>query len=97
MRKRGTMEEAELEEFINKPVVVDTATPLIYIGTLHEVGTSFLTLKDVDVHHIDRGGVCKETYALSTKKFGIKKNRTSTKIRIDIITSISHLEDIVEY
>ena len=91
------MEEVELQEFIDKPVVIDTATPLIYIGTLHEVGKSFLTLRDVDVHHIDRGGVCKDTYAISTKKFGIKKNRASTKIRIDIITSISHLEDIIEY
>ena len=91
------MERAELDEFLNKPVVVDTATPLIYIGTLHEVGKSFLTLKDVDVHHIDRGGASKETYALSAKKFGIKKNRAFTKIRVDIITSISHLEDIVEY
>jgi hypothetical protein len=61
------------------------------------VGTSFLTLKDVDVHHMDRGGASKETYALSAKKYGIKKNRAFTKIRVDIITSISHLEDIVEY
>ena len=91
------MEKAELHEFLNRPVVVDTATPLIYIGTLHEVGASFLTLKDVDVHYIDRGGASKETYALSAKKFGIKKNRAFTKIRVDIITSISHLEDVIEY
>jgi len=89
--------EKELHELLNRPVVVDTATPLIYIGTLHEVGTSFITLKDVDVHHIDRGGASKETYALSAKKFGIKMNRASTKVRVDIITSISRLEDIVEY
>lgn len=91
------MGQTELQEFLNKPVVVDTATPLIYIGTLHEVGESFLTLKDVDVHHIDRGGASKETYALSAKKYGIKKNRAFTKIRVEIITSISRLEDIVEY
>ncbi|MBW1858565.1 MAG: hypothetical protein JRI70_00465 [Deltaproteobacteria bacterium] len=91
------MEKAELQEFLNKPVVLDTATPFIYIGTLHEVGKSFVTLKDVDVHHIDGRGASRETYALSAKKFGIKKNRAFTKVRVDIITSISHLQDIVEY
>lgn len=91
------MEKEELNEFLNKAVVVDTATPLIYIGTLHQIGKSFITLKDVDVRHVDGGGADKEMYALSAKKFGIKKNRFSTKVRIDIITSISHLEDIVEY
>jgi hypothetical protein len=51
----------------------------------------------VDVHQADGGGPGKEKYVLSAKKFGIKKNRFSTKIRIDIMTSISHLEDIIEY
>ncbi|MBW1743954.1 MAG: hypothetical protein JRJ47_11110 [Deltaproteobacteria bacterium] len=86
-----------MQEFLNRPVVLDTATPLIYIGTLYEVGKSFVTLKDVDVHHIDGGGASKDTYALSAKKFGIKKNRAFTKVRVDIVTSISHLEDILEY
>jgi len=89
--------KAELEELLNNPVVVDTAAPLIYIGTLHEVGESLLTLRDVDVHHVDKGGASKETYALSARKFGIKKNRAFAKIRIAVVTSISHLEDIIEY
>ncbi len=91
------MDREELEEYFNKPVVVDTGTPFIYIGTLSQIGNSFIALNDVDVHQADGGGPAKEKYVLSAKKFGIKKNRFSTKIRIDIMTSISHLEDIIEY
>ncbi|MES0350342.1 MAG: hypothetical protein ABUK19_06445 [Desulfobacteria bacterium] len=91
------MDKEELEEYRNKPVVVDTGTPFVYIGTLSQIGNSFITLEDVDVRHVDGGGVAKEKYVLSAKKFGIKKNRTSTKIRINIMTSISHLGDIIEY
>jgi small nuclear ribonucleoprotein (snRNP)-like protein len=91
------MDKDELKEYLNKPVVVDTGTPFIYIGTLSQIGNSFITLKDVDVRHVDGGGASKEKYILSARKFGIKKNRFSTKIRIDVMTSISHLEDVVEY
>ena len=91
------MDKDELKDYLNNPVVVDTSTPFIYIGTLSHIGNSFITLKDVDVRHVDGGGAGKERYILSAKKFGIKRNRFSTKIRIDVMTSISNLEDIVEY
>lgn len=91
------MDKEELNEYVNKPVVVDTATPLIYIGTLSEIGNSFITLKDVDVHDANEGPSSKEVYAMEAKKFGIKKNRSCTKLRIDVIVSISRLEDIIEY
>lgn len=91
------MDKEELEEYLGKPVVVDTATPFVYIGTLSQIGNSFITLTNVDVRHVDGGGVIKETYALSAKKYGIKMNRLSTKIRIEIVTSISALSDIIEY
>ena len=49
------MDKEELEEYRNKHVVVDTGTPFIYIGTLSQVGNSFITLEDVDVRHVDGG------------------------------------------
>jgi hypothetical protein len=87
----------ELEPYLGQPVVVDTATPLIYIGTLSEVGKAFVTLEEVDVHDTSEGGSTKEIYALESRKFGIKKNRLFTKVRIDVIISICRLEDIIEY
>jgi len=91
------VDKEELNEYLGKSVVIDTAAPFIYIGTLHQVGNSFVTLTDVDVHHFEPGGASKEVYALTARKHGINKNRLSTKIRVDIIASVSLLEDVIEY
>jgi small nuclear ribonucleoprotein (snRNP)-like protein len=87
----------ELNEYLGQSVVVDTAAPFIYIGTLHQVGNSFIALTDVDVHHVEPGGASKEVYALTARKHGVSRNRLSTKIRVDIIASISLLEDVIEF
>jgi small nuclear ribonucleoprotein (snRNP)-like protein len=91
------MNTEELNEYLNKPVVVDTATPLVYIGTLSEIGESFITLNDVDVHDVGEGASSKAVYALKAKKSGVEKNRTCVKVRIAVVMSISLLEDIIEY
>jgi len=91
------MHREELEEYIGLTVVVDTATPLIYLGTLTEVGKTFLTLSEVDVHDVNEGASTKEMYALEARRSGIKKNRTATKVRFDTVVSISRLEDVIEY
>jgi small nuclear ribonucleoprotein (snRNP)-like protein len=91
------LNKEELKDYLNHPVVVDTASPFVYVGTLCHVGNSFITLKDVDVHHVEPGGASKEMYALTARKHGPNKNRLSTKIRIDIICSLSRLEDVIEY
>lgn len=91
------LDKEELSAYLDHPVVVDTASPFIYIGTLCHIGNSFIALKDVDVHHVEPGGASKEMYALTARKHGLNKNRLSTKIRIDIICSLSRLEDVIEY
>jgi small nuclear ribonucleoprotein (snRNP)-like protein len=91
------MSKEELSEYLDRPVVVDTAAPFIYIGTLNHVGKRFITLKDVDVHHLEPGGAGKEMYALTARKYGASRNRAYTKIRVDMIVSISLLEDVIVY
>lgn len=91
------MEKDELSAYLGKPVVVDTSTSMIYIGTLSDASGGFLTLVDVDVHDANEGGSTKEVYMLEARKFGIKKNRTSVKIRAAVVISISLLEDVIEY
>jgi hypothetical protein len=91
------VEAAELSEYVGRTVVLDTATTLIYIGTLTAVTGAFLTLNDVDVHDVTEGASTKEIYALEARKYGVKVNRTATKVRLDVVISISLLEDIIEY
>lgn len=86
-----------LEPFIGEEVVLDTASPLIYVGTLERVADGFLTLVDVDVQDANQMKSSKELYVLEARKFGIKKNRTSVTVRGDVLISISKLADVIEY
>ncbi len=87
----------ELGEFVGCEVVVDTKTPIVYIGTLTAAGEEFLVLEEVDVHDINDTQTTKELYILEAKKSGIKKNRSRVHVRLDQVTSISRLDDVIQY
>lgn len=95
-RRVGTKKE-ELTEFVGKVVVVDTSTPLFYLGTLESVDEHYLTLTDCDAHDVNEGASTKEVYCIEAKKHGVKKNRVRVKVRREVIVSISLLDDVIEY
>ena len=98
MAKAKAKSEAKgLEKFVGSEVVVDTATPIVYIGRLEEVDESFLTLADCDVHDTTEGSSTKELYCIEAKKHGVKKNRARVKVRQPFVVSVSLLEDVIEY
>ena len=86
-----------LREFIGRNVVVDTSTPILYIGRLESVDDFFLTLANCDVHDTNEGSSTKELYCIEAKKHGVKKNRRRVKVRKALIVSISLLDDVIEY
>lgn len=90
-------EITELEDMLRRDVVIDTTTPLLYIGRLVDVGEHFITLEDVDVHDTTEGTSTKEVYCIDAKKYGIKKNRKRVLIVRKMVVSISLLEDVIEY
>ncbi|TET37165.1 MAG: hypothetical protein E3J72_06925 [Planctomycetota bacterium] len=87
----------EFEEFHNQNIVLDTATPLLYIGHLVDVDDSFLTLEKVDVHDLSSTPTSKDVYLIDSRKIGVKVNRERVKVRRDLIVSITRLDDIIEY
>ena len=94
----GKKSEAEgLKEFVGKNVVVDTSTPIIYMGKLESVDDFHLTLADCDVHDTNEGASTKELYCIEAKRHGIKQNRRRVKVRKALVASISLLEDVIEY
>ena len=88
---------AGLEAYVGSVVVLDPATPLLYIGTLGRVHQGFLTLTDVDVQDSTQMSSSKEVYVLEARKFGVKKNRHRVEVRGDIVVSISKLDEVIEY
>lgn len=97
MKNSKSGEKKELSEFIGNIVVLDTSTPILYIGMLESVDEFFLTLTDCDVHDLSEGASSKELYCIEAKKYGVRKNRTRAKVRKALIVSVSLLDDVIEY
>ena len=90
-------EAEEIAEFIGREVVVDTSTPIFYLGKLEGVDDFFLILTDCDVHDVREGSSTKELYCIEARKHGIKRNRRRVKVRKALIVSVSLLDDVIEY
>ena len=86
-----------LQGLVGSDVVLDTASPYLYIGRLAAVDDWFMRLEDVDVHDSNETRTTKEVYILEARKFGVKKNRHSVLVRTDKVISVSLLEDVIEY
>lgn len=85
------------EELLGQDVVVDTNGQFVYLGRLAGADDVFFHLEAVDVHDNGDSHTPKEIYIMDAQKYGIKKNRTSVWVLTRNITSISKLDDIIEY
>ena len=86
-----------LSKFIGKEVVLDTKSPLVFLGRLVSVEDDSLVLEDADVHDAAELPKRKEVYVLEARKHGIKANRRRVVVRAYEIVSVSLLEDVIEY
>ena len=89
--------DTELQAFIGKPVVVDTDSNMVYVGTLEEVTSSSLVLSDADAHNMTDSSTSKELYVLEARKYGIRPNRSRVWVSIVRMVSISLLDDVIKY
>ncbi len=87
----------ELAPLIGKPIVVDTCSNWIYLGTLDHVTETCVVLKDADAHDISDTKVSKEFYIFDSKTTGIKANRRQVTVNLIYVVGFSSLEDIIEF
>jgi len=90
-----THESTGLSRLIGSEVVLDTAGPTIYLGTLREICSDGLWLEDADIRDRTEGHVSKEGYVCEAKRLGIRSNRRRIFVRIEIVLSCSALADVV--
>ncbi|MGB2986139.1 MAG: hypothetical protein WBE26_09680, partial [Phycisphaerae bacterium] len=84
-----------LERILSEQVVLDTATPIIYIGKLAEITDQLFVLTDVDVHDCRDGHANKERYLAEAHGEGVPINRRQVVVMRSFIISVSRLADIV--
>lgn len=90
-------ERDEIAPLIGQLVVVDTASPFLYVGTLKDWQEHFVILADVDAHDTSQGRSGKEMYVLEARRTGLQRNRREVSVRKALVVSISRLDDIVTY
>ena len=84
-----------LERMLNEVVVLDTCTPILYIGMLTEITDSVFLLASADMHDCRDGHANKEVYLAEARKEGMAVNRRKVVVRRSAIISVSRLTDVV--
>ncbi len=84
-----------LIKLLNEKVVLDTGTPIVYIGTLIAVSESTLELLEADMHDCRDGHASKDLYLVDTRDEGITVNRRRVIVMRSAVISVSRVEDIV--
>lgn len=85
----------KMEDMLEKQVVLDTQTPIVYIGTLRDVNDSAFTLEEVDMHDCRDGHAQKEEYLAKSRDAGVTVNRRRIIVMKHFVVSISLLSDVV--
>jgi hypothetical protein len=84
------------ESLVGQTVVIDVASPYVFLGTLAAIDSKYLTLTDADAHDLRDTGTTRDLYALDAKRHGINVNRRRLFVERTQVVSVSALADVVE-
>ncbi|HKQ50671.1 MAG TPA: hypothetical protein VJZ71_21550 [Phycisphaerae bacterium] len=82
-------------EFVGRQVVLDTAGPIMFLGTLEEIRPDGFWLADADLRDRSEGHDTKEHYACEAKLQGIRANRRRLFVAAHVVISVSALDDVI--
>ncbi len=87
-----------LERMVGQRVVLDTATPIVYVGTLTEVTDHTFVLANADMHDCRDGHASKEDYVAQAAQLfddhGAANRREVVVLQTAVI-SVSRISDII--
>ena len=89
---------SEFDRLLQRRIVLDTAGPMVYIGTLEAIDERGYWLLDADVHDRTEGHSTKEQYiseAAELERGGTRRaNRRRVFVERSAVVSVSALDDI---
>lgn len=88
-------ETTSLQALEGRQVVLDVASPYVYVGTLAGADDMYLILTDADVHDLRDSNTTREAYVHESSIHGVGANRRRVLVRRGEIVSISALDDVV--
>ena len=87
----------ELLQYRGNPVVLDTASNWVYIGTLESVTDDGIVLSEADAHDISDTDITKELYIHKSRTEGIRVNRDRVVVSRTFIVGISALDAVKSF
>jgi small nuclear ribonucleoprotein (snRNP)-like protein len=85
-----------LEAMLGQVVVVDLRSTYVCLGTLVACDGEYLDIRDADLHDFRDSPATRETYTYDSVRFGIRRNRVRTLVRLDEVVSIARFDEIAE-
>lgn len=85
-----------LDAMNGEVVVLDTGSPIIYVGLLVEVSEHTFVLEAADMHDCRDGHAKKEAYLAEVRNDGVTVNRKRVVVMRSAIISASRLVDVVD-
>lgn len=83
-------------KLIGRQVVLDTAGPTTYLGTLTAVSQDGFWLENADFRDRIEGHATKEHYVCEAREQGIRPNRHRIFVFSHVVISASALEDVIQ-
>ena len=87
--------DSTFELLRGREIVIDVASPYVYIGKLTGYDEKYLILEQADVHDLRDTTKTRESYVVDSRRLGIRTNREKVFVRIGEIVSLSALEDVI--
>jgi len=84
-----------LQTMVNELVVLDTGTPIVYIGRLIEATDTVFVLESADMHDCRDGHANKEEYLALAHHGEVSINRRKVVVMRSVVISVSRLADVV--
>jgi hypothetical protein len=85
----------DLDMLIGQDVVLDLASPWVYVGRLSAVGVDYLVLEDADAHDLRDTATTREKYVRDCRLHGASPNRGRVWVNRRDLVGISLLADVV--
>jgi hypothetical protein len=85
----------DVRGLLGRRVVLDTAGPLTYLGTLVGVRPDGFWLEGADIRDRNEGHVTKERYIFEAREEGIRANRRRIFVFTHVVVSMSALDDVI--
>jgi len=79
---------------VGQEVVLDTGTPIVYIGRLVEVTDHTFVLEQADMHDCRDGHLDKEAYLAEASREGLAVKGRNVVVMRSAVISVSRLADV---